>query len=65
LHADGKHVVFGEVIQGKEVGESPTTLSLQHIKQIQRCLVTAIERNPTNQRDKPLKEVKIVGCGQL
>jgi peptidyl-prolyl isomerase D len=45
-HLDGKHVVFGEVIQGKEI-------------------VTAIEANPTNPRDKPLRDVVITGSGQL
>ncbi|KIW08816.1 uncharacterized protein PV09_00747 [Verruconis gallopava] len=45
-HLDGKHVVFGEVINGKSV-------------------VRDIENGPVGASDKPLKEVKIVDCGEL
>ncbi|KAG8773507.1 peptidyl-prolyl cis-trans isomerase cpr6 [Ceratobasidium sp. 428] len=45
-HLDGKHVVFGEVIEGLNV-------------------VKAIEANPTDRGDKPLKAVVIAKSGQL
>ncbi|KAG8696728.1 peptidyl-prolyl cis-trans isomerase cpr6 [Ceratobasidium sp. 395] len=45
-HLDGKHVVFGEVIEGLNV-------------------VKAIEANPTDRGDKPLKPVVIAKCGTL
>ncbi|KAL9114636.1 MAG: hypothetical protein Q9227_001314 [Pyrenula ochraceoflavens] len=44
-HLDDKHVVFGEMINGKNI-------------------VRKIENLPT-QSDKPVKEVKVVDCGQL
>lgn len=45
-HLDGKHVVFGEVVNGKG-------------------LVRKIEALPTDQNDKPHKEVKVIDCGEL
>eukprot|EP01064_Diplonema_japonicum_P018996 TRINITY_DN276_c2_g1_i1.p2 TRINITY_DN276_c2_g1~~TRINITY_DN276_c2_g1_i1.p2 ORF type:complete len:201 (+),score=78.35 TRINITY_DN276_c2_g1_i1:55-603(+) len=41
---DGKHVVFGKVIEGMDV-------------------VRKIESNPTNNRDRPVKETVISACG--
>merc|ERR1712038_1615199 len=41
---DGRHVVFGKVVQGMDV-------------------VRAVEKNPTDGRDKPNKDVVIVDCG--
>lgn len=45
-HLDGKHVVFGEVVEGMNV-------------------VKAIEANPTDRGDKPLKAVVIANCGTV
>ncbi|CCF60743.1 hypothetical protein KAFR_0L01340 [Kazachstania africana CBS 2517] len=45
-HLDGKHVVFGEVIQGKR-------------------LVRLIEKQQTDEGDKPMRDVKIEDCGIL
>lgn len=43
---DGRHVVFGKVLEGMD-------------------LVTKIEKQKTDGRDKPLSEVKIADCGAL
>ena len=45
-HLDGKHVVFGEVLNGKSV-------------------VRQVENLPTENGDKPIKEVVITDCGEL
>lgn len=43
---NGKHVVFGKVLEGFDVCKEA-------------------ERNPVGRNDKPIKEVKIVDCGEL
>ncbi|EDO18870.1 hypothetical protein Kpol_1023p39 [Vanderwaltozyma polyspora DSM 70294] len=43
---DGKHVVFGQVIEGLDV-------------------LSQLETVATDRMDKPLEEVKIVGCGAI
>ncbi|KAK2947786.1 putative Peptidyl-prolyl cis-trans isomerase B [Blattamonas nauphoetae] len=45
-HLDGKHMVFGELVEGMNV-------------------LDAIEKNPTQPGDRPIKEVKITASGQL
>jgi len=45
-HLDGKHVVFGEVVDGSEI-------------------VKKIENIPTDSRDKPIKDIVIVNCGEI
>jgi peptidylprolyl isomerase len=45
-HLDGKHVVFGRVLEGFD------------------DVFKAIENNPCGPGDKPVKEVKIVDCGE-
>lgn len=43
---NGKHVVFGKVLEGMDVCK-------------------AAEQNPTGKNDRPIKDVKIVDCGEL
>jgi len=45
-HLDGKHMVFGKVLEGLDI-------------------VQRVEENPIGPRDKPIKEVKVVDCGEL
>ena len=45
-HLDGLHVVFGQVVGGKEV-------------------IKEIEELDTDKKDRPLQDVRIIGCGQL
>ncbi len=64
---DGKHVVFGKVLKvrrGRAALTSIMTLTILLLFAVQGMdIVRTIEKNPTDGRDKPKKDVVIEDCG--
>ncbi len=53
-HLNGKHTVFGRVIQGYDF-----------VQQMEECADFDLIKNNPNQSDKPKKSVTIIDCGEL
>ena len=66
-HLDDKHVVFGEVIKGKGVGESTYPPPLDLIRTIHELGISVrrVEQTPTTSGDSPTSPCEITASGQL